>query len=229
MITNIDYNWFYSSLSQSLAALIGIVGMVVIYRLEIQERNIREAMENLRIFLKSNFNKKCDSMVEIQLLQEALKEESETREKYQKYQKEIESKIDELNSRLNYTDSQKSMLKKNISDLEKSMDYFGQINIELKYRISVLNDEKCHRKVIRRAAFQTMLYISFLFLVSLDHLRLGDNFTYFFQMFKWHLNITNIIFFVFIPFGLFLLLRCCVICFDYEAKYLSNKGFWKIF
>src|SRR3989338_6079845 len=38
----IDYNWFYSTLSQCLAALIGMIGLLAVYRLQIQESLITE-------------------------------------------------------------------------------------------------------------------------------------------------------------------------------------------
>lgn len=51
-IFKINYHWFFSALSQSLAALIGLVGVFTIYRLQIQKEEINNLIQQLRYFLE---------------------------------------------------------------------------------------------------------------------------------------------------------------------------------
>jgi len=42
----VDYNWFFSSLVQALAAMIGVIGMFAVYRLQVQEERVRKVEQN---------------------------------------------------------------------------------------------------------------------------------------------------------------------------------------
>jgi hypothetical protein len=48
----IDYNWFFSSLVQALAAMIGVIGMFAVYRLQVQGEEIRKACHEVIVYLK---------------------------------------------------------------------------------------------------------------------------------------------------------------------------------
>jgi len=52
----IDYNWFFSSLVQALAAMIGVIGMFAVYRLEAEGQKIRGILLNIRNFVKKYNN-----------------------------------------------------------------------------------------------------------------------------------------------------------------------------
>lgn len=55
------YNWFYSALAQSLAALVGIAGVFAIFRLQIQHSFTEEAFSNLRTYVFRN-NQRGDDL-----------------------------------------------------------------------------------------------------------------------------------------------------------------------
>ena len=49
----INYHWFYSALSQSLAALFGVVGLFISLRLQTQNNKITESLRDLQLHLAS--------------------------------------------------------------------------------------------------------------------------------------------------------------------------------
>lgn len=48
------YHWFYSTLAQSLAAFLGIIGVFAIFRLQIQHNAVEETFSKLRDFILKN-------------------------------------------------------------------------------------------------------------------------------------------------------------------------------
>ena len=67
-VSLIDFHWFYGAVSQSLAALIGVIGMFIVYRLQIQENRIKDAFENLCVALSAMDEKDTQYMTVARLL-----------------------------------------------------------------------------------------------------------------------------------------------------------------
>jgi len=93
----IDYSWFYGALSQSLAALIGIMGMFTVYRLQIQLNRINDSYDVLRKTIYIISNRNFDYLTNEKLLIQAKKElERAIKEKNESNEKEYGMRIGEI-------------------------------------------------------------------------------------------------------------------------------------
>lgn len=204
----VDYLWFYSSLSQSLAALIGIVGMLIVYRLQIQQGDIREAVRSLQMYL-TNYKREAffyltekETILAVQKDIEVLKKEKEDK------QTEIHD-LDQMaregqqDAPVRNTDSQKARAKESLRIIETKLEGWSE-------RFSQYRLSNKKREQIKNIGFRTIVYLLVLFLVSLLSLSFTkyfkDNYAYGFAWF-WTMII-------FLCAGLYLLIRCSYISFS---------------
>ena len=67
------YHWFYSTLAQSIAAFLGIVGVFAVFRLQIQHLLVEKAFERIRDFLSAMDPRSKESEISSMNYEELLK------------------------------------------------------------------------------------------------------------------------------------------------------------
>lgn len=203
IIPSVNYHWFYSALSQSLAALIGIIGMFIVYRLQIQENSIYEA---LRILQRSmsigepeymfHYNEK-ETIVEAETRIRNLEEETKRLEG-------LNNGLDEDFGNGKVGQSIYAGAKENNSGLIKSN---AQEIVRFKNRITNIFKGKNKKKEIRRSALVTILYLVVLFFTSLIGLIYSDYFSQ--NIYCADIFIGGTVFYLLG--GLYFLVRCCTV------------------
>jgi hypothetical protein len=208
-----DYNWFYSTLAQSLAAMVGVVGMFIVYRLQIQQDNINAAIANMREYL-ARITTQGDFA---HLTKEELigKVEHEIKENNAQIDKEKE-RIEIIKKEANMPQSQKdTIINSHLRTIRKN-------ETEIKgYQIRIDNIKKRDefRHTIKSLAFPTILALVILFILSV----IGLVFSTFFRDNPLWGNIFVVVIFCFLLLGLALLIVCCAVSLDMGAPKIKRK------
>lgn len=205
-IPKIEFQWFYSALSQSLAALIGIVGMFIVYRLQIQQNNINNAVRNLQ-----------NSMVvgKPELYSHLSRDETIKEGQYRI--KQLQGDIEFQEKMIKQLDEQLS--KGKISELDYNREKDNCLNIvknrkqeifRFQIRINKIVEREHWRNNIKYSAFVIILYLIGLFCLSLIGLLYSNHFSK--NIFLG--NMFTIAIFCLLLGGLLNLVICCAVSLD---------------
>ena len=199
----IEYNWFYSTLSQSLAAMIGVVGMFIVYRLQIQQDNINNALSILKKqaggYDAADYSHlSLDEM--INLAKNKIKYIKDCIEKDEKH-------IQELSNDNNKTEDE---IKRKVNTILSSIQGFKERLSEFEIKIKSVEDMDKHKHRIKWLAFPTILWLVVLFILNI----LGLAFSSFFSQNQFWGITSVIIILLLLLMGLFLIVWCCGVSLD---------------
>lgn len=213
----VDYHWFFGALSQSLAALIGIVGMFIVYRLQIQQGNINDSLKNLQMYLSAKERNNPDDFLHLTARETFLKVD-ETIGQYRSLIQGEDRTIAGIERALREGKADKSTYSRERGNsLARKEGYERLIEgfEERKMRVRLRRE---YRGVIKRSAFATIFYLCLLFLINLTLLSLCD----FFKSSVWWGKITVAVSLVSTVIALGFIVRCCWISLDMGEPRVDN-------
>ncbi|MFA6216690.1 MAG: hypothetical protein WDL87_03450 [Candidatus Omnitrophota bacterium] len=159
----IDYSWFFSTLAQSLAALISIGGVFIIYRLQLLENENKETVQNLQRYLYPSQPEKLFYLT---------KRETLTRADYE--WKSCESQIKEqtlvikdIDQRIKNEKEETKVLESRKSDCTNIIGWNKERISGFDERVSKLVGGEKYKNTIQWAAFITFLFMMIVFVLSL--------------------------------------------------------------
>jgi len=206
MFIKIDYHWFYSALSQSLAALIGIVGMFIVYRLQIQEDRINYDSNRLRSYFELHVRHLPPHYTNSDTLSEAEKEVGIRKKQIETY----EDNIKEIEESLKNNRIEEQVAKRKIQEYSNNISRTEDTLNGLKERIGSAKKSSNQRNVLKKVAFWTILYLCSLFWVSIVCLLFSNVFSK-----NYVVGIICIVeTLIFLAGGLLLLIKCCAVSLD---------------
>jgi hypothetical protein len=143
-----SYYWFFSALAQSLAALIGLSGVFIVYRLQIQENRISDAIKDLQkglsdITTRDNFNMIRDAT------------------------------MDAVDKEINFREKKILQYKEELEKKPQDQYYLNEMKREergiavLKLKKQKVKNEEWYAKQIRYSALITIIYFIILFISSI--------------------------------------------------------------
>jgi len=169
---SVDYNWFFSTLSQSLAALIGIGCMFIIYRLQMQENNINETVRALQRYLSPIHPDKLFYMTREETTAMADGEINHHTIQIKHFKEEIAQSEEKLKRR----EGNESFLNGRIRSLSENIRVESLKIDSLQSRKSAIILKENYRDGIQFSAFISLAYMGFLFFGSLIALTHGNFF-----------------------------------------------------
>ena len=211
----VDFHWFYGALSQSLAALIGIVGMFIVYRLQTQESRIKGSLNNMRLHFKEKTTKGLsEHLLEDEIIDTIQKEISVQEIKKLGYEGELEvyAKKNGYGRKVPDNNKPKEQLENmRMSEIaEKELPAAKDAIKEYDVRLDDTEQKRRQRDQLKVWAFVTIAYLCCLFVMSVILLLFGERFSQDFSLgFIW-IKITVFLLIV----GMILLVRCCGISLD---------------
>ncbi|MCP4653598.1 MAG: hypothetical protein GY858_09505 [Candidatus Omnitrophica bacterium] len=155
----IDYNWIFSALVQSLAAMIGVIGMFAVYRLQTQEKIIEKKFEKFRIFLEENTGTKIDNPTEERIIEKA----KGVRQKYQKIINDSPNNLNVMKNTQGFTDS---AMEQASSIADVGIEIFKKHTIDIDNFNASIEQHKNKNKDISKQALDIVGQLVFLFGLS---------------------------------------------------------------
>ncbi len=169
---SIDYNWFFSTISQSLAALIGIGGLFIVYRLQIQENRINDAVRKLQEYM--SFNElgetshltKEETLGKVEIQIENILRDIEFQKRAVKAN---DVRIENKEGDIVYFEGQKAMHLVSIKNGEKTIS-------GLQKKKKEVGGEEKYKVDLQWSAFIAIIFMTFTFFVSSIGLVLSEYF-----------------------------------------------------
>ncbi len=165
MLTNlmIDYNWFFSTLSQSLASLIGISGLFIVYRLQIQENRLTEAVRALQRYLSKHDPEKLFYLEKEETIELAENKIAE-RERLIVEQTGILKGFEE---KLKNKQGLQSSLENEIANCKNRIQDDNNTILNLNIREKAITGIESYKNIILQSALVTIVYLTVLFFLSM--------------------------------------------------------------
>lgn len=199
----IGYNWFYSSLSQSLAAMIGVVGMFIVYRLQIQQDKTNNALSILRGYLGGDDFKNYSHLTQEEILNIAENKIKHLKDKVEEYEKRLQ----DLKKDKNRTQDE---IDRGVNPILNSIKGYEEKLSEFESKTKSVKDMDDHKHIIKWLAFPTILWLVGLFILSLLGLISSD---FFKSNYIWG-NVYTTVIFLLLLLGLALIVWCCGVSLD---------------
>jgi hypothetical protein len=158
----IDYKWLFSTIAQSLAAMIGVGGMFIIYRLQFLESEISQAVRDLQKSLPDSYEN-VESFL--------LLSRDETIKIADSRILSLEQQINQLKKELEEYENNKKQgnpIDENLASRNKSrLDRESRAIIKIQAKKENLLSKEKYRDIVRGSALITIIYLIFIFFKSL--------------------------------------------------------------
>ena len=218
IIPNIDYQWFYAALSQSLAALIGIVGMFIVYRLQIQENNINDAIRTLQRSMSVGRPELFFHLSEQETIQEVEYRIKAAKERISSIRESMVCDEEVFKAKQLSEIEFKNRKECNSADIKnREKEIFG-----FQTRIDNIASKNRWRSKIRKSAILTIVYLVVLFISSI----IGLMYSGYFSENSYKGDACTVLIFIFLLAGLYFLIRCFIMSLEFNVhNQLTNMTF----
>jgi len=160
------YYWFYSTVAQSLAALIGVGGVFAVFRLQLLEKEAEQTVQNLKdFFLKMDFNMNARAKVASWGFDELF---SQIRVELKDIERHLDTKkvrIQEFEKELNA--NAKPDIQNDISRLKKEQTDLRDRKTNLVLKLKHYNNIPIFKKYLQKRLEILIGALTFIFLLSL--------------------------------------------------------------